>query len=148
MVVAAGDYLPGALIRSENKSNSDATIVKGNLLIVTAGNWTQAPAVASQVAPFGVAAATPATTDSSVAVIREGWVYVLAGGAIPPLSQVQNDPVNAGRVVALTAPASTAVFSVVGMYEGHENESSYNNPATAAASGEVIRVKLGIGGQS
>lgn len=161
MVVAAGDYLPGALIRSENKSNVDATIVKGNLLIVSAGNWTQSPAVAGQINPFAVAASTPATSDSTVAAIREGWVYLLAGGTIQPLQQVQNDPANAGRVVAFAATAvpttptganvQTAVQDnqrIVGIYEGHENESSYNNSATACATGDVIRVKLGFGGQS
>ena len=155
MVVAAGDYLPGAKIRQLKKGTSDANIVKGALLYVSSNLWTITPASAGAKAPFGVAARTPATTDSTVDVIQEGIVYLVAGGTIQPGSFVQNDPNTAGQVVAFasstipTTPAQTDVqnastdfLRVVGLYEGHENENSLNNPPTAAASSDVIRVRL------
>jgi hypothetical protein len=159
MPVAAGDYLPGVIIRQLKKGTSDATIVKGAVLYESSNLWTICPATANQKGPFGVCARTPATTDSTVDVIRDGIVYVTAGGTIQPGQYVQNDPNTAGQVVAFvssaisTTPTQADVqaarddyLRVIGVYEGHENENSLNNPPTAAASTDVIRIRFGIGG--
>jgi hypothetical protein len=159
MPVAAGDYFPGAIIRQHKKGTSDANIVKGGVVYVSSNLWTITPASAGAKGPFGVCARTPATTDSTVDVITEGRVYVTAGGTINPGAFVCNDPNTAGQVIAWSAssipttPAQSDVQNaqsdfqrIIGVYEGHENENSLNNPPTAAASTDVIRIRLGIGG--
>lgn len=155
MVVVAGDYLPGAKIRQLKKGTSDSTITKGSVLYISSNLWTICPATANQVSPFGVCARAPATADSTVDVIQEGIVYLTAGGTIQPGSFVCNDPNTAGQVVAWSASAiattptqanvqaaQTDALRIIGTYEGHENENTFNNPPTAAASTDVIRVRL------
>lgn len=159
MVVAAGDWMPGAILRSENKLNTDGTILKGQVLTLNTGtgNWQLAAAAGNVKGPFCIAALTPQTTDSTVSVIREGFVYLKSGGTILPNSYVQCDSSVAGQVIAFvatvvpTTPGSTDVVNAagdperkIGLYEGHENENSLNNPASNAASGDIIRVKLGL----
>jgi hypothetical protein len=151
-----GDYLIGAQLTSEIKSTS-SLITKGDVMTVQSNVWATAGTSSNNKGPFRVAAetVTAAASQSTIASIREGIVYVTAGGTIQPGSLVVCDSSTAGRVMAYTStvipttPLQADVQAArdeyklaVGVYLGHENEGSIGSPATAASSGDVIRIDL------
>jgi hypothetical protein len=158
VVVSAGDYFPGAHIRQLNKATAGgtATILRGDVMFENASNVFQTCAVSGNKFPYRVCTRTPLTTDSTVDAIFSGIAYVTADGVIQPGQMVTpNGATTPGRVVQYTPTtipttplqadvqaAESEFRNVFGVYEGHENENSLNNPATAAAQGDVIRVRI------
>jgi hypothetical protein len=158
MVVSAGDYFPGVRIRQLNKATAGGTavIARGDVLWQNGANVFQTAAVSGNKFPFAVCTRAPLATDSTVDGIWEAIVYVTADGVINPGNMVTpNGATTPGRVVQYvatsisTTPAQADVSSaeaefrtVFGVYEGHENENSLNNPGTPSAQGDVIRVRM------
>jgi hypothetical protein len=165
--ISAGDYLPGALLTTEIKANNDSTLKIGDVCTVQSNVWTTAgTSGASAKGPFRVAvsgsgyttagASTIQTTDTSFSALVEGYVYVTADGTIQPGALVTpNGATTAGRVVAYvattipTTPLQADVQNArdefrlaCGVYEGHAGEGSVNAVPTAAAQGDVIRIRF------
>lgn len=167
--ISAGDYIQGAQLTSEVKSSSDSTTKIGDVCTVQSNVWaTATTSGAGSKGPFRVAvsgsgytstgASTIQTTDTTFSALVDGFVYVTADGTIQPGALVTPAGAStAGRVIAYTAtsvatgttPAAGDVVAardeyrlVCGVYEGHANEGSVNAPATAAAQGDVIRIRF------
>jgi len=153
MVVVAGDYLPGATIITGPKGGA-AAIAKGDVVMCDTTNhvWVSVPAVASQVGPFGVAAAAAATTDTTVSVVIEGRAWVTADGVIHPVHYVMNSASTVGRViewvsdVSAAGPAGVNSLKIIGQYEGHENEGTQKTLPTNSAATDLVRITLGVSG--
>ena len=151
----AGDYEPqGAVVL--NMSQTAAIQTKGNVCVVSSGDWVKATAAAGHTAPFAVATKTSTATDTTNQYIVKGIVYVKAEGAITIHSLVQCSASTAGAVAAYaastinsTTPTGTQVIAgatdfsrVVGIYLGHENEGDGATIPTDAVDGDTGRILL------
>lgn len=167
--ISAGDYIQGAQLASEIKSGSDSTTKIGDVCTVQSNVWlTATTSGAGALGPFRVAvsgsgytttgASTIQTADTTFTALVDGFVYVTADGTINPGALVTpSGATTGGRVVAYT-PTSVATGTtpvagdvvkardefklVCGVYEGHANEGSVSSPATAAAQGDIIRIRF------
>jgi hypothetical protein len=152
----AGDYEPqGAIVI--NSSQTAAIQTKGNVCVLSSGDWVKATAAAGHTGPFAVATKTSTAADTTNQYIVRGIVYVLAEGAITVNNLVQCSATTAGSVmayaastIASTTPTGTQVIAgaadfsrVVGIYLGHENEGDGFTVPTDAADGDTIRILLG-----
>ncbi len=165
--IKAGDYLQGAQLASEIKSASDSTTKIGDVCTVQSNVWlTAGTSGSTAMGPFRVAvsgsgyttagASTIQTADTSFTALVDGFVYVTADGTIQPGSLVTPSGASTGgRVVAYTATAiiTTPLQADVqkardefklacGVYEGHANEGSVAAVPTAAAQGDIIRIRF------
>jgi hypothetical protein len=137
-------------------------IPKGSVCIVdtstTPFSYKLAPASAGNKGPFVVCVNKDAlAADTAFAAAFPGTlVAVKAQGAIPVGSEVQASATAAGSVAAFVASTVGATFAqaevqaaqadrlrVVGRYIGHENEMAGNAPATPAADGDSIVIRIG-----
>lgn len=140
----------------------NAAIALGGVCVPDTGtspdSYKIAPASAGNLGPFVVCVnKAAATTDPSFAAAFPGTIVaVKADGAIEVGKEVQCSSSTAGEVVVFAAsdvtssPTETTIeaalndrLRVVGRYLGHENEITGKVPATAAADGDVILIKLG-----
>lgn len=149
-----------------NKSTAGSSaIAKGKVVKLTESTGVGAvtPASANVLGPFGVVPALyPVNVDADATftvLTGGGEVYVKADGAIKPNGRVQPSAATAGEVVAFivadsgTTPSEAQVElagekfnAVVGYYLGHVDEGSgFSKPATDAADGDIIRIRL-VGG--
>jgi len=112
------------------------------------------PADGTARAPFGVVVnKVPATTDTLMDVALSGHVTVTASGAIARHNFVSAGGA-IGRVVEYAATgsptagtAATEALRIVGRYIGKADGNERDGVAkTAAADGNVVWIKLGLGG--
>jgi len=152
MTIAVSAMEPGSWFQ-------DTEIIQGNVLAATvfasgdvvfndpADDTWKIAAANSTAKQYGVAvqasAATSAVKKISIAVA--GQVVVTADGAIGPHNRVKPAP-TAGQVVE--AVEATDLFnSIVGVYYGKADANMRNGTQIAAAAdGDPIIIKLGLGG--
>jgi hypothetical protein len=157
--ISAGDYIQGAQLTTEIKSASDSTTKIGDVCSVQSTVWKTCPTSASQ-GPYRVAvsgsnytstgASTIQTADTSFSALVDGFVYVTADGVINPGDLVTPiGATTAGRVItyvvngAPTAATASSEWRLpCGVYEGHANEGSVAAVPTAAAQGDIIRIRF------
>jgi hypothetical protein len=150
-----GDYEPqGAVVL--NMSQTAVIQTKGDVCVLSSGDWVKATAAAGHVGPFAVATKTSTAADTTNQYIVKGIVYVKAEGAITIHNLVACSASTAGAVAAYSAstinsttPTGTQVIAgaadfqrVVGIYLGHENEGDGFTVGTDAADADVIRILL------
>jgi hypothetical protein len=129
-------------VKTQNKL-TNAQIVLGKVALrttaVTPNAWIQAASAGAD-GPFCVAVNQTADTTNPAfsAAFAPSEVMVKAGGAIQPGAFVKVD--GNGDVVAHVTGTDSEV-KIVGRYIGKEGE----NTPTAAATNDVIRVRLGMG---
>ena len=142
----AGDFFQDAEINQVQKSA--VAIAKGDvigLVIATDDFATAATGVTAR--RFAVAVEAAAAADTKVRAAVAGHVNVTADGAIGPGNRVCVSGSTAGQVVEFTE-ASGLFNSIVGTYIGHPLSGNERDGVTqaAAADGEIITIRLGIGG--
>ena|SRR5688500_5474658 len=129
-------------VKTQNKA-TNASIPIGNVCIrttaITPNGWKKADGAGAD-GPFCVAVNQTADTTSPVfsAAFAPSEVMVEAGGAIQPGAFVKVDA--DGNVVAHVTGTDTEV-KIVGRYITKEGE----NIPVAAADGDIIKVRLGMG---
>jgi len=129
-------------VKTQNKA-TNAAIALGKVALrdtaITPNGWKQGASAGAN-GPFCVAVnKLYATTDPIFsAAFAPSEVIVEAGGAIQPGAYVKVD--GNGDVVAHVT-GTDAEATIVGRYVGKEGE----NTPTAAADGDAIRVRLGMG---
>jgi len=150
-----GDYEPQGAVLIQT-SQTSAIITKGNVCVLSSGEYVKATAAAGHVSPFAVATKTSTASDAINQFIMKGIVYVKAEGAITKNNLVQCSATTAGAVMAYTAsainsttPTGTQTIAgavdfqrVVGIYLGHENECDGATEPTDAADADTIRILL------
>jgi hypothetical protein len=129
-------------VKTQNKL-TNAQIALGKVALrtntVTPNAWIQAASAGAD-GPFCVAVNQTADTTNPAfsAAFAPSEVMVKAGGAIQPGAYVKVDG-NGDVVTHVTG--TDAEVKIVGRYIGKEGE----NTPTAAATNDVIRVRLGMG---
>ena len=150
-----GDYEPQGAVLLQ-MSQTAAIQTKGNVCVLSSGDWVKATAAAGHTGPFAVATKTSTASDTINQYIVKGIVYVKAEGAITIHNLVCCSSSTAGAVAAYTAstinsttPTGTQVIAgaadfqrVVGIYLGHENEGDGFTVGTDAVDGDTIRILL------
>lgn len=153
----AGDYEPGAYIYADAKDTN--AIAKGVLLERDTGANVWKLATTSAKGPFVVCVKAALAGDTSISVLDEGIVYLVAEGTIQPGALLMPGSSTAGRVKAYVAstiaatPAQSDVQGardefklVVGRYMGKLSENSGASVPTAATTADIIRVRF-VGGR-
>jgi hypothetical protein len=123
--------------RAKKGIKGAGVITAGSILVVdtalTPDGWKVAPTTATT-KPFGVLInGDAATGDTTISVLVEGEVNVVADGVIEPNTPVATSTATAGRVVTIGAGTEA---NRVGLYLGDKGGSS----PEAAAQGDVIRI--------
>jgi len=137
MVATSGSFeLQGAITITAEKGN--AAITKGDVVSLSSNKWIRA--ATSATGPLAVAISTEVAAATTVDLILEGIVYVVSDGVINPNASLVVSASTAGQVQATATPFATGVL---GQYLGHENEPDGTTVPTAAADGDIIRIKLG-----
>lgn len=109
MVLAAGDYFPGAKIRLA-KAATTVAIAKGKLLSWDATNdgFVLAPAATTTLGPYAVCVEAMATGGTQVKVCYGGLVCVTGDGVLEPDDILQPSTSTAGKVMVWSALTSNA----------------------------------------
>jgi hypothetical protein len=119
---------------------SGGAVTKGDVIAKGTGGdtnkWLRASTTST--GPFAVAVEDEVSTSTSLSMVDDGEINVVADGAITPNSYVIRSGTTAGQVVAYTG---TDEALIVGRYLRHEGEDSADQ--TDAADGDIIVVRLG-----
>jgi hypothetical protein len=109
MVLAAGDYFPGAKIRYV-KAATTVAIAKGALLSWDASNdgFVLAPAATTTFGPYAVCVEAMATGGTQVKVCTGGYVAVTGDGVLEPEDVLQPSTSTAGKVMVWSALSTNA----------------------------------------
>lgn len=157
MTLAAGDYLPGAIIKYVKNGGASA-VTKGVVMRQDTSNdgYSVESADASILGPFVVCVEAAASSATQVLVAMHGTVAVTADGTIEPYDVVQMSASTDGQVIAYAESTITATPTQadvqeamredarkVGTYVGKEGTGDGVIVADAA-DGDVILVDLDL----
>lgn len=148
-----GDWVQGSekFLKADAKkaTSGGSAISRGAVVILNAGTgvWAKAAATLNLTGRKGICTHTNLDADPTFTIMTGGGiVYGVADGAIKPGDAVSTSDGTAGRVKAHTAPAAAPDNNriIVGYYEGHadEGDGSADHPATDAAQGDTIKIRL------
>ena len=149
MVLTSAAMVPGAYFQDAeiNQLNKSAVaIVMGRVLMNDTADDNFKVATASATAKrFAVSTKDAAAADTKVEAAVSGHVAILAGGAIGPGNRVK---VAATPDKVVEAVEGTDAFNtILGIYVGKSTGNERDGVTiTAAADGDPIIVKLGLGG--
>lgn len=144
--VVAGMIEPDAFRGTQKLDKAtNITITRGDIMNRATGttpdSYQTCPTSGAGPFAFAMETVTAAQAKSKISAITyDTEVYVTADGAIEPGAFVMTSATTAGQVIAWTG--NTATNRICGVYLGHGGEADGGVARTAAADGDIIKIRF------